>query len=906
MSDSNIEGVRATTNGSEWQLLDTMDTNLSSVVFNHQIVFSNNNLTSYIQNGYRYYGLLSSTLENTSATNPLILNVDLVSIGGRTGCAIGLMIGSDKGDAPTSYGLAQHINPMSVNGGENTGTPPNTMYFLFDNPLLNPGVPEISSDTYIGTTPPDMGGYTGNETADADDNDLTDDEDAVIPGECPVEVPETGKFTVIAGSVPGTVTISIPLTLTNNNTLLTSPFNAWLDFDHNGVFDTYEAPTLVTDNANTPLVNWEVPTNSVVTNTFYWEDVSIASLGGNNPHSFFRVRISHDPITSADASDSFFGGEVEDHLLLIPTIFFETLPDQTITECSGTPFSFIPPNGDNLVPNDVTYTWSDPIVTGGMTGGQAETVPQTAVTGLLLNPTSSNQTATYNVTATTIDGCIDNFTLIVTVIPKPEAGPDQSICDYDESVTMAAVGTGTWTALTSNPNTTTITNANSPTTTITGFRLSGDYQYIWTVDGCSDTVIVTVSHCGNSWGCPNTGFLFQTPGSTGTDIISVDISTGNQVTLFNNITDNSTSINGVEYNVTDGELWGSYNTTPGLYTMTRVGTDGVVRYYYLPELEASGIPSFYIGTIDDDGIYYGMNYSSNAANLYRIDLNPSSLNYLTVLPTLTLTPAATALADFAYNPVDGFLYTISSTSPRTLLKINRITGATSTVGNVTSTDTDFATGAYGAAYMDANGNLYVGDNGTGKIFKISETQNITGNSTAQFRSQGQPSGGNDGALCMYACIKPDAGPDTTITCNMLSTSLNAVQVSGIEWQQAAGNPATVTFADPNNATTSVSGFTVPGTYNLIWSNGGVCNDTMQVIVVPKPDAGGDQSICQFQITNMTATGSGEWTQIGTNPMVVTIADINNPMTEVSGFDLPEIMVLFGKIILHALRQILFI
>jgi len=76
---------------------------------------------------------------------------------------------------------------------------------------------------------------------------------------------------------------------------------------------------------------------------------------------------------------------------------------------------------------------------------------------------------------------------------KPNAGVDQTICIVG-TATMAATGTGTWTALSGNPGTATITSTTSPTTTITGFSTIGTYNFLWTNStGCSDTAAVIVT-----------------------------------------------------------------------------------------------------------------------------------------------------------------------------------------------------------------------------------------------------------------------------------------------------------------------------------------------------------------------------------------------------------------------------
>lgn len=97
---------------------------------------------------------------------------------------------------------------------------------------------------------------------------------------------------------------------------------------------------------------------------------------------------------------------------------------QTTTVCSGTLFSVTPTDGiptvATVVPINTTYSWSAPIVTGGISGGTSES-GQTSISGNLINPTSSNQTATYTITPNygTTGSCIGaTFSVTITVQPS--------------------------------------------------------------------------------------------------------------------------------------------------------------------------------------------------------------------------------------------------------------------------------------------------------------------------------------------------------------------------------------------------------------------------------------------------------------------------------------------------------
>ena len=99
-----------------------------------------------------------------------------------------------------------------------------------------------------------------------------------------------------------------------------------------------------------------------------------------------------------------------------------TIPNQTATICSEETFIVSPVNGipdaGTIVPASTTYAWSVPVVTGGVTGGTAQS-GQSQISDTLINPTDATQTATYTVTPTS--GICDGtaFTVVVTINPKP-------------------------------------------------------------------------------------------------------------------------------------------------------------------------------------------------------------------------------------------------------------------------------------------------------------------------------------------------------------------------------------------------------------------------------------------------------------------------------------------------------
>jgi len=121
------------------------------------------------------------------------------------------------------------------------------------------------------------------------------------------------------------------------------------------------------------------------------------------------------------------------------------IPNQNATICSEETFIVSPVNGvpdvATIVPASTTYAWSAPIVTGGVTGGTAQS-GQSQISETLINPTDAIQTATYTVTPTT--GSCDGtpFTVVVTINPKPySVNLIDSVCS-EENFTITPTNGG--------------------------------------------------------------------------------------------------------------------------------------------------------------------------------------------------------------------------------------------------------------------------------------------------------------------------------------------------------------------------------------------------------------------------------------------------------------------------------
>jgi len=127
------------------------------------------------------------------------------------------------------------------------------------------------------------------------------------------------------------------------------------------------------------------------------------------------------------------------------------ISNQSASVCSGETLThhilldnFVNP-GDN-----VTFTWPAPVLSGGLTGGSARTVPSSAdMTGAFVNTSGLAETATYTVTPV-YNGCIgEPKIIVVTVGSQPVLGnPDMFACSAVPTGLVMAV------APTSSPATT--------------------------------------------------------------------------------------------------------------------------------------------------------------------------------------------------------------------------------------------------------------------------------------------------------------------------------------------------------------------------------------------------------------------------------------------------------------------
>jgi hypothetical protein len=125
------------------------------------------------------------------------------------------------------------------------------------------------------------------------------------------------------------------------------------------------------------------------------------------------------------------------------TVSVTVNPEPNITDiaqsvCSDESLTVDPQNGTNgFIPAGTTYSWIVASVTGGVTG--ATSGSGSTITGTLTNPTNTNQTVEYTVTPSSATCGGSNFTVTITISPKPDiTAMTDTVCS-EESFTVTPV-----------------------------------------------------------------------------------------------------------------------------------------------------------------------------------------------------------------------------------------------------------------------------------------------------------------------------------------------------------------------------------------------------------------------------------------------------------------------------------
>ena len=299
-------------------------------------------------------------------------------------------------------------------------------------------------------------------------------------------------------------------------------------------------------------------------------------------------------------------------------------------------------------------------------------------------------------------------------------------------------------------------------------------------------------------------------------------------------------LNAFGYNVVDNYLYGyRYNTNQ----IARLGSNGAVDLLTVSGLSTSG--SYATGDVSANGILY----LYGSGSVVAIDLNPASANYL-VAQTRLSGSAASALSglnDWAISPIDGKIYGV--TTGKVLVKYDPVANTVTTIGPVTGLTSE--SGSFGTAFMDSYGNMYIGNNSSGSIYKIPTPNSPASPIVATLFSTslaGKSPG--DGARCPNQVVLPSANNDQA--CGLTATTPISVSVAA---NDGAGSfpldPASVRLVDPvsGSAVTSVT-IAGQGTYTVNTTTG---------VVTFTPVAGFTRSSVKYTIKDKQGGQSGQAT-----------------------------------------------
>ena len=299
---------------------------------------------------------------------------------------------------------------------------------------------------------------------------------------------------------PGTVCVTMtdtingqPCTANSCNITVYSPITASAGGNQtyclplSGVITLGGTPT-ATGGSGTYTYAWSPPTS--LSSTSVSNPTVTISIVGTTTYHVLVTDVTHG-CTAVDSMTLTIGPDI--------SLSISTSPDSIIT--LGQP-AVMTAGGS---PAGGSYLWSPTVAMTPAVGNTATVSVSPAAT--------QRYCVSYTVAACTTTSC---QSIIVPHIDS--AGPDQSIC-LGNTVTMAALGTGTWTALSSDPTSTTITTPSSPTTTISGFTASGTYGFIW----AGDTTYVSVN------ATPPTPHLSVLGTCLGHDTLSVQGANGNAI-----------------------------------------------------------------------------------------------------------------------------------------------------------------------------------------------------------------------------------------------------------------------------------------------------------------------------------------------------------------------------------------
>ena len=603
--------------------------------------------------------------------------------------------------------------------------------------------------------------------------------------------------------------------------------------------------------------------------------------------------------------------------------------------CIGTATQSITVNPKPNAGADVDY----------LCGGATQTLTGTANTGtwsaMSTNPTGATLSSTttgvatvsfanlasgtYNFIYTLPTNCTD--TMSITVRPKPNSGADQAICilNVATGVTLTSNVTGSWAAMTGNAGTASIATPNAQSTLVNNFSVIGDYNYINTNNGCTDTVKITVTPAGSIgnyvWKDQNNDGLQNEPASYGTNGITVELYKKDGAGAFNFYTSTTTANDGsnnpgyYNFGICEDGVYKIKVPTINPYTQTHLTTQDTTA---ATNGNSDVNPADGFGpevTINTHGT--GVAKDNNTIDVgYQICTKPivgTNFNtcggQIVTITGISTTPAlpttdgnwsaapgnptgatlsttnlgvATVQFDSLASGVYNFIYTVTGSCNDTLkITVGAKPGAGADVSSICGGHSQTVsglpnTGTWSQSSSNASG-ATVGSTTNG-VSTISFANAASGLYTFIYTS---PFGCSD-TMTIFAYPKPNAGSDILNICGGHPQTITGSPSNGT-WTAKSGNPSGASLGSTSNGVANI-GFTnaSSGTYTFIYTVPSGCTDTMIITANPKPNAGSDiSSICGGQSQTLSGLPSiGVWSQLSSNQSGATVGSTTNGVSTI--------------------------
>lgn len=439
---------------------------------------------------------------------------------------------------------------------------------------------------------------------------------------------------------------------------------------------------------------------------------------------------------------------------------------------------------------------------------------------------------------------------VITVLQqatKADAGPDQALCQAASTVLAAntpVVGSGNWSALSGNPSTASFSNTVDPHSTVSGL-ITGTYSFVWTISNSncsssSDTVQIridaptvsgTLASSQTVCASGNAGVLHLS-GYTGNPLQwessydngntwSVQPLTGDSI-VFTNLAQTTS----YRYLVQNGVCASSYSNTVSITVMQ-------------PVTAANAGADIRICN-STSNILNGNTPSSGTGTWLALGSNPSAVSFSNATdPQATVSGLGTGIYQFVWTINNGVCAASSDTVSVQIdaatvagsLSANAVVCAASNAGTLQLSGNNGSPLQWESS--TDNGSTWVAISNTGSTLAYTQLSSST-----LYRVQVQNGVcpalvSNSVAITVQQLpTTANAGPDQSL-CNLTSTTLAGnTPVSGTGlWTAMAGNPGTVSFSNPADAHSAVSGLTT-GTYYFVWTiSNGTCGSSSDTVAV---------------------------------------------------------------------------